>query len=131
MRNEKSLTRLMQGLVNLLAEESARNPEFSAKLDLLLSDLPQQIVKTKKVTANKSTEQIPDNYYQVRDQGGVDFHLWLKDQDITSLRAIIRKEDIDPTRRTSKWKDTLKLVNYIVEALNSRQSRGHSFTNRE
>lgn len=131
MRTEKTLTWLLKNLVNLLVEESARNPEFSAKLDLLLSDLPQQAVKTKKSAANKSSEQIPDIYYQVRDQGGVDFHLWLKDQEISLLRAIIRKEDLDATRRTSKWKDTLKLVNYIVEALNARQSRGHSFTNRE
>ena len=40
MRKEKALIGLLRGLVYLLAEESERNPEFSNKLDTLLSELP-------------------------------------------------------------------------------------------
>lgn len=36
--------------------------------------------------------------------------LWLRDQSIPTIHAVIRVEDFDPTRRTTKWKDVEKLA---------------------
>ena len=41
MRKEKALIALLRRIVALLADESARNAEFAAKLGSLLSDLPE------------------------------------------------------------------------------------------
>jgi hypothetical protein len=46
MRKEKSLIALLRGLVDLLVEESDRNPKFAARIEALLSGLPERKVRT-------------------------------------------------------------------------------------
>lgn len=130
MRKEKALIGLLHGLVDLLAEESARNPDFSAKLDTLLSELPQRKGTSKRVAAARPPEQLPDIHLEWNAREEVDFRLWLRDQPIPVLRVIIRKEDLDPTRRTAKWKEAEKLAGFIADSLRSRQSRGSAFIGR-
>jgi hypothetical protein len=130
MRKEKALIGLLRGLVDLLAEESARNVEFASKLDTLLSELPGR-----KATPNRSTtlpppERLPDVHAECNTRGETDFRLWLRDQPIAVLRAIIRSEDLDATRRTAKWKEAEKLAEFIADSLRARQSRGSAFIGR-
>ena len=130
MRKEKALIGLLRGLVYLLAEESERNPEFSNKLDTLLSELPE-----KKMTANKAAkttppEHLPDIHAEWIARGEIDFRLWLRDQPVPVLRAVIRAEDLDATRRTTKWKAAEKLADFITDSLRARQSRGSAFIGR-
>ena len=49
------------------------------------------------------------------------------DQSVPVLRAIIRKHDLDSTRRTARWKDAEKLGDYIAGRLQGRLERGSSF----
>lgn len=130
MRKEKALIGLLHGLVDLLAEESARNPEFSAKLDALLSELPQRKGASKKMASTQPPEQLPDIHAERNARGETDFRLWLRGQSIPVLRAIIRTEDLDATRRTAKWKEAEKLAAFIADSLRSRQSRGSAFISR-
>jgi hypothetical protein len=60
-------------------------------------------------------------------RGGTEFRLWLRDQPIPTIRAVIRAQDLDPTRRTSKWKDAEKLAVFVAEALRARLARGSAF----
>lgn len=46
MRKEKPLIALLRGLVDLLGEESERNPMFAAKVEALLSSLPDRTVQS-------------------------------------------------------------------------------------
>lgn len=130
MRKEKALIGLFHGLVDLLAKESARNPDFSAQLDALLSELPQKKEGLKKVVSAQPPEQIPDIHSEWNARGEADFRLWLRDQPIPVLRGIIRQEDLDATRRTAKWKEAEKLASFIADSLRSRQSRGSAFISR-
>jgi hypothetical protein len=130
MRKEKTLIGLLRGLVDLLAEESARNPEFASKVDTLLSELPERKAVPKKSAKTTSPEHLPDIHAEWNVRGETDFRLWLKDQPIPVLRALIRSEDLDSTRRTAKWKEAEKLAAFIADSLRARQSRGSAFLGR-
>lgn len=130
MRKEKALVSLLRGLVDLLAEESARNPEFSNKLDTLLSELPEKKTATKKTIKVAPPENLPDIHAEWIARGEIDFRLWLRDQPVPVLRAVIRTEDLDAPRRTVKWKEAEKLAEFIADSLRARQSRGSAFIGR-
>lgn len=130
MRKEKTLIVLLRGLVDLLTEESARNAEFASKLDTLLSKLPERKAAPKRSAASPSPERLPDIHAEWNTRGEIDFRLWLRDQPIPVLRAIIRSEDLDATRRTTKWKEVEKLAEFIADSLRARQSRGAAFIGR-
>ena len=130
MRKEKALIGLLRGIVELLAEESARNPELANKLDSLLSDVPERKAASKKSTATSPPEQLPDIHAEWNARGEPEFRLWLRDLPITILRAVIRAEDLDATRRTTKWKEAEKLAEFIADNLRARQSRGSAFIGR-
>ena len=70
---------------------------------------------------------MPDVHAEWTARGETDFRLWLRDQSIATIRAVIRAQDLDPARRTSKWKDTEKLADFVAEGLRARLSRGSAF----
>ena len=129
MRKEKALNDLLNGLVHLLAEESKQNPIFADKLDALLSELPERKAASKK-TRTPPPDRLPDIHAEWRIRGEEDFRLWLREQPIPVMRAIIRTEDLDATRRTAKWKEAEKLAEFIADNLRARQSRGSAFIGR-
>ncbi len=132
MRKEKVLIGLLQDLVDLLAEESARNPEFAARIDRLFSDLPKRKKPPRKSTAkNQPLEPLPDIHGEWNARGETDFRLWLREQPIPVLRAIIRTQDMDATRRTVKWKEAEKLAEFIADGLRTRLSRGSAFVGKD
>lgn len=132
MRKEKTLIGLLRGLVKLLVDESAHNPEFGAKLERLLSNLPEKEKLPKKSTAkNEPIEPLPDIHAEWSNRGETDFRLWMREQSVQTLRAIIRVQDLDPSRRTTKWKDVEKLADFIADGLKARLSKGFAFIGKE
>lgn len=128
MRSQKALVALLRGLVELLADESGRNPAFAERLDSLLSSLPASRRPTAaKRAARDARATLPDVHAEWIARGETDFRLWLRDQPIPTIRAVIRAQDLDPTRRTSKWKDAEKLADFVAEGLRARLSRGSAF----
>ncbi|MGC2222513.1 MAG: hypothetical protein WA624_09150 [Methylocella sp.] len=122
---------LLRGLVDLLAEESAQNPEFASKIERLLSDLPTKKTIKKVPVAKKPTrEPLPDIHAEWNVRGETRFRLWMREQPIPVLRAVIRAQDLDPTRRTTKWKDAEKLAEFIADNVRLRLSRGSTFIGR-
>lgn len=130
MRKEKALIGLLSSLVDLLNEESARNPEFSSKLNALLTELPEKKATLKKSTKATPPEHLPDIHAEWNVRSEIDFRLWLRDQPIPVLRAVIRTEDLDATHRTVKWKEVEKLADFIADNLKARRSRGSAFIGR-
>ena len=129
MRNEKALIGLLRGMVDLLADEAGRNPEFAARLDNLLSVLPTRTAPSRK-TAKAETETLPDVHAELAARGEAEFQLWLNGQPVQVLRALIRTHDLDSTRRTVKWKEAEKLAAFIAEGMRARITRGSSFIGR-
>lgn len=129
MRNEKALIKLLRGLVDLLADEAARNPDFAARLDDVLTGLPKESAKPAKQRATLPAE-LPDIHAEWNQRNETDFRLWLRDQPMSVLRALVRTHDFDPTRRTTKWKEAEKLADFIADGLKARLARGSSFLGR-
>jgi len=114
--------------VELLADESGRNPAFAERLDSLLSSLPESRRPTAaKRAARDPRATLPDVHAEWTARGETDFRLWLRDQPIPTIRAVIRAQDLDPARRTGKWKDAEKLADFVAEGLRARLSRGSAF----
>lgn len=128
MRSQKALVALLRGLVDVLADESERNPIFAERLDGLLSALPEaRRSKAAKRAARDTRTALPDVHAEWTARGETDFRLWLRDQPMPTIRAVIRAQDLDPTRRTSKWKDAEKLADFVAEGLRARLARGSAF----
>ena len=128
MRKEKSLTRLLRGLVDLLAEEAERNPEFAERLDQLLAPIPHKGRSKGRGVRKAAVEpEVPDIYRERELRGEEEFQFWLRDLPVPLLRAIIRKHDLDSARRTARWKEAEKLGAYIAERLQGRLERGSGF----
>lgn len=126
MRKEKALITMLNGLVKLLSEEAVRNPDFANRLDSLLGPL-QGPKPTPKPTGKPDQLELPDIHAEFSSRGEEEFRLWLRDQPVVVLYALIRRHDLDATRRSSKWKDPEKLSGYIADQLRSRLSRGSAF----
>ena len=131
MRKEKELIKMLRGLIKLIADESAQNQEFADKLGNLLSELPEKKNRPKKTKPKLSQEKLPDIHAELNARGDTEFRLWLRDQPVPVLRALIRAEDFDATRRTTKWKEPEKLADYIADKLRERQARGSAFLGRK
>ncbi len=132
MRKEKTLIGIFSGLVDLLVEESERNPEFANRLDRLLSYLPERkTVSKRRAPKPTSPKQLPDVHAEWNARGETEFRLWMREQPITVLRAIIRTQDFDSIRRTAKWKQAEKLADFITDSLRARLLKGSAFMRRE
>jgi hypothetical protein len=126
MRKEKALLTTLNNLVKLLSEEAGRNAEFANQLDRILAPIPAANAALKKKGASGPTE-IPDVYSELSARGEVEFRLWLRNQPVRTLYAIIRRHDLDASRRSFKWKDPEKLSAFIADQLRSRLARGSGF----
>jgi hypothetical protein len=127
MRKETALANLLRGLVDLISDEAARNPEFAASIENLLLPLPERSVRAKKAHAPKQPLTLPDIHRERDARGSTEFRLWLRDQPIPVLRGLIRQHDLDAAHRTGKWKEAEKLSGYIADQLDIRAERGSSF----
>jgi len=74
---------------------------------------------------------LPDIHAEWRTRGETDFRLWLRDQPIPILRAVIRSQDLDPMRRSARWKEAEKLADFIADSLRARLARGSAFIGRD
>jgi hypothetical protein len=129
MRKENALIKLFRDLVDLLGQESARNPEFAERLQALLVPITERPngVRTNRRVSTTSLLEMPDIYAEFRAKGEEEFRLWLRDKPLEVLRTLIKQHDLDPTRRTYKWKEREKLSAYIADQLQARLSRGSRF----
>jgi hypothetical protein len=131
MRKEKELMSLLRNLVDLLADEAARNSDFADKLERLLTAVPTRNASSAR-TARKSTQtHLPDLHAELAARGDEEFRLWLRDLPVSVLRSLIRTNDFDPVRRTSKWSEGEKLAMFIADSLRARMARGSAFLGRK
>jgi len=128
MRKEKALVVLLRNLVDVLAEEAAHNPQFSARLEHVLEAIPERRNAKARRMNPKRRELLPDVHAEWNARGESEFRLWLREQPIPIIRAVIRVQDLDPTRRTVKWKDAEKLAGFVADSLRTRLLRGSAFT---
>ncbi|WP_250527646.1 hypothetical protein [Caballeronia sp. GAWG2-1] len=74
---------------------------------------------------------LPDVHKEFAKLGDEGLRIWLRSLAVDTLRAIIRREDMDAARRASRWKDVGRLAEFIADALEVRRNRGAAFIGRE
>ncbi|MDR5740755.1 MULTISPECIES: hypothetical protein [unclassified Caballeronia] len=131
MRSKQSLIELLHGLVQLIDDEASRNSEFAAKLDALVQPVYDRPEGRARAGGKRKDADVPDVHQELASRGEDAFRTWLREQSVEVLRAIIRREDLDASRRASKWKDVTKLANFIADGLKARMSRGAAFMARK
>jgi hypothetical protein len=129
MRRENAVIRFARGLIDLVADEAARNAEFSQKLDELFDSLGQKKMRSDKRAEPKEEVTLPDIHAEWRARGETEFRFWIAGQPVVALRMLIRAHELDPTRRTEKWREAEKLGGYIAEQLKGRLKTGSGFMN--
>jgi hypothetical protein len=150
MRKDKglnALSTLLHGIADLLADESARNPEFAARVEQLLTRVATSVfsIPSLKSVLDKyalseraaiahasapSPEAVVDIYAQWAEFGESKFRAWLRHVPVPGLRSLIRTHGFDPARRTTRWNDVDKLADFIADALRARLARGAAFMDR-
>jgi len=133
MRKEKELSALsarLHGVADLVANESARNPEFAARVERLLAGVSTSKRAAIRRSSTPSLESVPDIYAERTARGPTGFRAWLRALPVPVLRAVIRAQDLDPARRTPKWTDAETLAGFIDQGLDARLARGSAFMDR-
>ncbi len=125
MRKENLLIRILRDLANLVADEAAQNPAFASRLDAVLHEVPRREKKTS--VKSLPDDQLPDLFLEARSKSGDDFEHWLTDLDIPVLKALVRKHDLDSSKRTQKWREPEKFAKLIAEQIRARMQRGSGF----
>jgi hypothetical protein len=126
MRNEKALVALIRKLAKVIADEAERNPDFAAELAALLPDKEGGSHK-REVKDERANLEIPDVHAKWIALGEEEFRYWARDLNVDLLRAVVKDEDLDPTRKTARWKDSEKLANFLADGIKARKERGSSF----
>ena len=117
---------MLDGLIKILNEEAGRNPGFAERLQALSPPVPIDKPESNE-TAKIDQKDVPDAYAEFASRGESEFRLCLRNQSAAVLQALIRRHELDATRRSAKWKGPEKLSAYITDQIRSRLARGSDF----
>jgi hypothetical protein len=114
-------------LVVLLEEEAGRNPEFAARLEAIVAPLPERKSKRTARMRREDPVDVPDVLAEFQAKGEQEFRFWLRDFDLGTLKAIVKRNGFDPARASQKWTDPDKFVSLICSQVKSHLERGSAF----
>ena len=125
MQPTKKLTPVLRDLLALVDEEAGRNPDFAAKLDAIMAELPARPARLPRLP--KTAVSIPDVFAALQEKGEVEFGFWVRTLDILTLKAVIRTNGFDPAKASQRWTNPDKFVSLVIEQTVSRLKRGSAF----
>jgi hypothetical protein len=125
MQPTKKLTSFLRDLLALVDDEANRNPEFAAKLEAIMTELPARSLRPPRPA--KTAVTVPDVFAALQEKGEVEFGFWVRTLDIPTLRAVIRVNGYDPAKAAQRWTDPDKFVRLIVDQTLARMKRGSAF----
>ena len=125
MQPTKKLTPVLRDLLALLDEEANRNPDFAAKLNAIMAELPARPARSSRPP--KTVTTLPDVFAALQEKGEDEFRFWVRTFDIPTLKAIIRSNGFDPAKSSQRWTNPDKFVGLVVEQAVARMKRGSAF----
>ena len=125
MQSSKKLTIILRNLLTLVDDEAARNPEFGAKLESIMADLPNRPARPARPP--RAAVEIPDVFAALKEKGDEEFGFWVRTLDLATLKAVIRSNGFDPAKASQRWTDPDKFVALVVEQTVARLKRGSAF----
>lgn len=130
MRKEKLIIQILRNLATLVADEAANNAQFAERLEGILAEIPSN-KKPDKPQKSVAVEELPDPFVEANARTPDEFELWLKDLDIPILKALIRKHDLDSSKKWQKWNESEKFAKLIAHQIQARMQRGAAFMRNE
>ncbi len=125
MQPTKKLTPILRDFLALVDDEATRNPEFAAKLEAIMAELPARPVRPPRLP--KSAVSIPDVFAVLQEKGEVEFGFWVRTLDIPTLKAVIRSNGFDLAKTSQRWTDPDKFAKLVVDQTMARMKRGSAF----
>jgi hypothetical protein len=125
MQPTQKLTSVLRDFLSLVDDEAARNPEFAAKLEAVMAQLPSRPARPPRLP--NTAVSIPDVFATMQEKGEVEFGFWARTLDIPTLKAIIKKNGFDPAKASQRWTEPDKFVRLIIEQTMARMKRGSAF----
>lgn len=128
MPRNQDLSGLLRGLAHLLEEEAATNPEFAARLNVLLTQIkrsPQS--KNSEGREPPNSVMVPDVLSALEEKGEEEFRFWLRAFELPTLKAIVKSNGFDVARSSQRWTDPDKFISLIVGQASARLRRGSGF----
>ena len=125
MQSTKKLTPILRNLLSLVDEEASRNPEFAARLESIMAELPTRPARPPRPP--KAAVEIPDVFAALQEKGEAEFGFWARTLDLVTLKAVIRSNGFDPAKASQRWTDPDKFVALVVEQTVARLKRGSAF----
>ncbi|WP_250469519.1 hypothetical protein [Caballeronia sp. GAFFF2] len=110
--------------IQVAAEVASAVPAYAAAADADADAVPTLRARSPKIA-------LPDVHKEFAKLGDEGLRIWLRSLAVETLRAIIRREDMDAARRASRWRDVGRLAEFIADALEARRNRGAAFIGRE
>ncbi|MFZ4596347.1 MAG: hypothetical protein ACOYOF_18965 [Verrucomicrobiaceae bacterium] len=126
MREEKLIVRILRNLATVVAEEASTNPQFADRLEAILAEVPSK-KKTSKPPKPVLDEELPDPFVEAKARTASEFELWLRDLEIPVLKALVRKHDLDSSKKWQKWQESEKFAKLISDQIQARMQRGSAF----
>ena len=124
MHDADDLTRLLAAWQRTLAfvkAEAQRDSAFAERLAQALADVPRL------PSLPRSRPLLCDPFRELGERGEDGFGHWLREQDGTTLRAMIRSYGLDPGKKTIGWRDGDQLAAFIAERVIQRLQQGQVF----
>ncbi|MBA2677170.1 MAG: hypothetical protein H0U76_02050 [Ktedonobacteraceae bacterium] len=123
MHDADDLTSLLaawQRTIAFVKAEAERDPAFAERLAQALVDVPRPPVPRPRTA-------LPDPFHEIGERGAEGFAHWLRAQEMTMLRSIIRSYALDPAKKTTGWRDLDQLATFIAERVTQRLQQGQVF----
>lgn len=129
MQPGQKLTRTLRGLVDLVEEEAAQNPDFAQKLEAIVADLPGSgaLKKSSKTRNSNESADTPDVLAVFQEKGETEFRFWLREFDLPTFKAIVKANGFDPGKKSQRWTEPDKFIALIAEQTAARLRRGSAF----
>lgn len=127
-----NIKRALAALVNVVAEEAAKNPGFMRRLEEALSTAkpvdkkPSAAEADKKRKGGRRPAALLDPIELVRSGEDV-LRAKLAELDLDRLIDIVAQFGMDPSKLVMKWKDRDRVIDHIVERSSARATKGDAF----
>jgi hypothetical protein len=126
-----SIKKILSALMQVVADEVERNPEFRSRIEVALNIDPavaQQKLATgeKKRKGGRRTPAVIDPVELAR-HGESALRAQLAGLDLEQLRDIVAEYGMDPGKLVMKWKDSNRIIDRIVELSLGRATKGDAF----
>jgi hypothetical protein len=129
MQPVQKLTHVLRALLALVEDEAAHNSVFAQRLEAIVADLPAGSIGKKSGKSKKTDKsiEVPDVLKALQGKGDTEFRFWLRDFDLTTLRAIVKANGFDPGKNSQRWTEPDKFIALIAEQTAARLRRGSAF----